>query len=156
MEAPSVQRTLKGSLNVPVGFFALIFGANRRRLRHPRVDLSSYASVHVRHLSSCKHCTFFGGEATLQNRALHEMHVFWGCQWKHRWGAELLHPHQLIYILHRSRVSSLSPPPMPCLLSFVCHMFCTLCTYLYRCNAYFYTCVTSMGSLFCKYSKRCI
>lgn len=55
-----------------------------------------------------------------------------------------------------SFIVALSPPPMPCLLSFVCHMFCTLCTYLYRCNAYFYTCVTSMGSLFCKYSKRCI
>lgn len=30
------------------------------------------------------------------------------------------------------------PPIIPRLLLFVCHMFCTLCTYLYRCKAYFF------------------
>lgn len=31
------------------------------------------------------------------------------------------------------------PPPLtPRPSLFVCHMFCTLCTYLYRCNAYFF------------------
>lgn len=35
------------------------------------------------------------------------------------------------------------PPIIPRLSPFVCHMFCTLCTYLYRCKAYFlYTCTT--------------
>lgn len=32
----------------------------------------------------------------------------------------------------------LLPTLMPRLSSFVCHMFCTLCTYLYRCKAYFF------------------
>lgn len=65
-----------------------------------------------------------------------------GCGWRF-WGSDLLSDVKQqfriknLWISIGARLSTLIGRPMPRLLLCVCHMFCTLCTYLYRCNAYF-------------------